>query len=85
VGWQNTRPFASRHALVHDHVNQERHPYSRSNFKLNRAAALTGGSGLTDRACLRTRTGSHLSNSALNLGDSLGEYRKQEEGNASFP
>jgi hypothetical protein len=77
--------FVAVHGSVHNHFDQERHLYSRSNFKLNLAAALTGGSGLTDRACWRTRTGSHLSNSALNLGDSLGEYRKQEEGNASFP
>jgi putative transposase len=28
------------HASVHNHFNQERHLYSRSNFKLNRTAAL---------------------------------------------
>jgi putative transposase len=28
------------HASVHNHFNQERHLYNRSNFKLNRAAAL---------------------------------------------
>ncbi len=33
--------FFARHASVHNHFNQERHLYSRSNFKLNRAAALT--------------------------------------------
>ena len=29
------------HASVHNHFNQERSPHSRSNFKLNRAAALS--------------------------------------------
>jgi putative transposase len=33
--------FVAVHSLVHDHFNQERHLYSRSNFKLNRAVALT--------------------------------------------
>ena len=32
--------FASIHASVHNHFNQERHLYNRKNFKLNRAAAL---------------------------------------------
>jgi len=32
--------FASVHASVHIRLNQERHFYSRDNFKLNRAAAL---------------------------------------------
>ena len=32
--------FVSVHSSVHNHFNQERHLYSRSNFKLNRAAAL---------------------------------------------
>jgi putative transposase len=34
------------HASAHNHFNQERHLYSRSNFKLNRAAALTEWRGL---------------------------------------
>ena len=33
--------FAAVHSSVHNHFNQERHLYSRKNFKLNRAAALT--------------------------------------------
>ena len=33
--------FAAVHGSVHNHFNAERHLYSRSNFKLNRAAALT--------------------------------------------
>src|SRR5210317_2640987 len=33
--------FAAVHSSVHNHFNQERHFYSRDNFKLNRAAALT--------------------------------------------
>jgi putative transposase len=33
--------FDALHASVHNHFNVERHLYSRSNFKRNRAAALT--------------------------------------------
>jgi putative transposase len=33
--------FVAVHASVRNHFNQERHLYSRSNFKLNRATALT--------------------------------------------
>ena len=33
--------FAAVHSSVHNHFNQERHLYSRDNFKLNRTAALT--------------------------------------------
>ena len=33
--------FVSVHASVHNHFNQERHLYSRANFKLNRAVALS--------------------------------------------
>jgi putative transposase len=40
--------FASVHASVHNHFNQERALYSRQNFKLNRAAALTEWRGLFD-------------------------------------
>jgi hypothetical protein len=32
--------FAAIHSSVHNHFNQERHLYSRENFKLNRATAL---------------------------------------------
>jgi putative transposase len=32
--------FVSVHSSVHNHFNQERHHYSRANFKLNRTAAL---------------------------------------------
>ncbi len=32
--------FAAVHSSVHNDFNQERHLYSRDNFKLNRAAAL---------------------------------------------
>jgi putative transposase len=38
--------FAAVHGSVHIHFNQERHLYSRSNFKLNRAAALAEWRGL---------------------------------------
>jgi putative transposase len=33
--------FVSVHASAHNHFNQERHLYSRANFKLNRAVALS--------------------------------------------
>jgi putative transposase len=32
--------FVSIHASIQNHFNQQRHLYSRINFKLNRAAAL---------------------------------------------
>ena len=32
--------FAAVHSSVHNHFNQERHFYSRDNFKFNRTAAL---------------------------------------------
>jgi putative transposase len=32
--------FAAVHSSVHNHFNRERHPYSRKNYKLKRAAAL---------------------------------------------
>jgi putative transposase len=38
--------FAAVHAIVHNHFNAERDLYSRSNFKLNCAAALTKWRGL---------------------------------------
>src|SRR5210317_422373 len=38
---RSLQKFASVHSSVHNHFNQERHFYSRDNFKLNRAAALT--------------------------------------------
>lgn len=38
--------FAVVHASVHNHFKQERHLYSRGNFKLNRTAALSEWLGL---------------------------------------
>ena len=38
--------FVAVHASVHNHFNQERHLYNRSNFKLNCVAALTEWRGL---------------------------------------
>ncbi|WP_373237219.1 DDE-type integrase/transposase/recombinase, partial [Cohaesibacter celericrescens] len=38
--------FASIHASVYNHFNQERGLYSRLNFKLNRSAALAEWRGL---------------------------------------
>ncbi len=37
---KSLQKFAAIHASVHNHFNQERHLYSRKNFKLNRSAAL---------------------------------------------
>ena len=38
---QSLQKFVSVHASVCNHFNQERHLYSRENFKLNRTAALS--------------------------------------------
>ena len=43
---RSLQKFVVVHASVHNHFNAERHFYSRSNFKLNRAAALTEWRGL---------------------------------------
>jgi putative transposase len=37
---RSLQKFVAVHASVHNHFNQERHLYLRSNFKLNRTAAL---------------------------------------------
>jgi len=37
---RSLQKFAAIHSTVDNHFNQERHLYSRSNFKLNRTAAL---------------------------------------------
>jgi len=37
---KSLQKFASTHASIHNHFNQERHLYSRQNFKNNRSAAL---------------------------------------------
>ncbi len=37
---RSLQKFVAVHSSVHNHFNQERHLYSRANFKLNRAAAL---------------------------------------------
>ena len=37
---KSLQKFAAVHASVHNHFNQERHLYSRKNFKLSRTAAL---------------------------------------------
>ena len=37
---KSLQKFASIHSSVHNHFNQERHPYGRQNFKLNRSTAL---------------------------------------------
>ena len=38
--------FVAIHSSVHNHFNQERHLYSRANFKLNRTTALAEWRGL---------------------------------------
>ena len=37
---KSLQKFASIHASIHNHFDQERHLYNRENFKLNRSAAL---------------------------------------------
>ena len=37
---KSLQKFASIHASIHNHFNQERHLYNRENFKLNRSVAL---------------------------------------------
>jgi putative transposase len=39
-GFKTLQKFASVHASIHNHFNQECHLYSRKNFKLNRSTAL---------------------------------------------
>jgi len=43
---RSLQKFVAIHGSVHNHFNQERHLYSRDNFKLNRAAALSEWRGL---------------------------------------
>jgi putative transposase len=43
---RSLQKFVAAHVSVHNHFNAERHLYNRSNFKLNRAAALTEWRGL---------------------------------------
>ena len=43
---RSLQKFVAVNSSVHNHFNQERHLYSRDNFKLNRAAALTEWRGL---------------------------------------
>ena len=43
---RSLQKFAAVHASVYNHFNQERHLYSRDNYKLNRAAALAEWRGL---------------------------------------
>jgi putative transposase len=37
---RSLQKFAAIHGSIYNHFNQERHLYSRSNFKQNRSAAL---------------------------------------------
>ena len=37
---RSLQKFSSVHASIHNHFNQQRHLYSRNNFKINRTAAL---------------------------------------------
>ena len=39
-GFKTLQKFASVHTSIQNHFNQERHLYSRKNFKLNRSTAL---------------------------------------------
>ena len=44
---KSLQKFAAVHASVHNHFNQQRHLYSRKNFKINRSVALTERRQLT--------------------------------------
>ena len=39
--FRSLQKFTAIHSSIHNHFNQERHLFSRENFKLNRTAALT--------------------------------------------
>ena len=39
-GMRSLQKFVALHASIHNHFNQKRHLYSRTNLKLNRSAAL---------------------------------------------
>jgi putative transposase len=39
---RSLQKFVAVHSSIHNHFNQERHLYSPTNFKLNRAAELAG-------------------------------------------
>lgn len=43
---RSLQKFVAVHSSIHNHFNQERHLYSRTNFKLNRTAALAEWRGL---------------------------------------
>jgi putative transposase len=43
---RSLQKFVAIHGSVHNRFNQERHLYSRDNFKLNRAAVLSEWRGL---------------------------------------
>jgi putative transposase len=43
---RSLQKFVAVHSSIHNHFNQERHLYSRANFKLNRTAALAEWRGL---------------------------------------
>ncbi len=38
---KSLQKFVAAHASIHNHFNQQRHLYSRKNFKINRSVALT--------------------------------------------
>ena len=61
--------FASVHSLVHNHFNQERHLYSRDNFKPNRSAALSEWrqlcSGFSSWVQRQTETSSNSSDTTV--------------------
>ena len=62
--WQK---FFTVRALVHNHFNQERHLYSRDNFKANRTAALAEWPWSAIGDCLPVPVGtcSHSSDSTM--------------------
>ena len=50
---RSLQEFVAVHASIHNHFNQERHLYNRSNFKLNRAVVLTEWCGFDEPNGLR--------------------------------
>ena len=56
---RHSQKFVAAHSSIHNHFNAERHLQVRSNFKLNRAAALAEWRCLTRAVLGQTETGSH--------------------------
>jgi putative transposase len=66
---RSLQKFVAVHSSIHNHFNQERHLYSRANFKLNRTAALgrvaRSMCSIGDSLTVPAQTGSHLSDTTV--------------------